>query len=67
MLSKKEIILNFPLLKYLRQSKNHNQKNENERLEKLTEKELYVKHVTENEWHQEYYLIYNSYVLENGC
>ena len=64
MLSKKEIILNFPLLTYLRQKKSHEQ--ESEKLKHLKEKELYVKHVTENEWHQEYYLIYNSYVLDNG-
>ena len=63
MFSKKEIILNFPLLKSLIQKKNSTQ--ENEKFKSMKEKELYQKHVVENEWHQEYYLIYNSYVLEN--
>ena len=63
MRSKKEIILSFPLLKSLRQKKSYKQ--EDEKLKSMEEKELYQKHVVENEWRQEYYLIYNSYVLEN--
>jgi hypothetical protein len=63
--SKKEIILHFPLIKYLKQGKSREK--ENDKIKNLKEKELYVKHVTENEWHQEYYLIYNSYILDNGC
>ena len=63
MLPKKEIILNFPLIKSLRQKKSYMQ--ENEKFKSMKEKELYQKHIVENEWHQEYYLIYNSYVLEN--
>ena len=62
--SKKEIILNFPLLKSLRQNKNLVQ--ENKKLKSIEEKELYLKYINENEWNQEYYLIYNSYVLDNG-
>lgn len=65
---KKEIIMNFPLNK----EKRNNLKKENvmdigtdfnERLNRfynLTEK------LRETEWHQEYFLIYNSYVIENA-
>jgi len=63
MRSKEEIILSFPLLKSLRQKKSYKQADE--KFKNLKEKELYQKHVIENEWQQEYYLIYNSYVLEN--
>jgi hypothetical protein len=60
--STKEIILRFPLLKSLRHEKNDNESKELFKSRK--EKELYYRHVIENEWRQEYFLIYNSYILE---
>ncbi len=62
----KEIVLNFPL----RNGKKNNLREEinieNELNEKLNRFFKLTERLRENEWHQEYLLIYNSYTIENA-
>lgn len=62
-----EVILNFPLERDRRKSKRLNlknrERNDNENLERFYN---YAENNKNEEWHQEYFLIYNSYVLENS-
>jgi len=68
MYNKKEIILNFPLRKPHHKSetdKYEGYKNDAAVKEKLKRFYILAEKYRNNEWHQEYFLIYNSYVIEN--
>lgn len=62
---KEEIILNFPLRKSDDINNKPDRKNA-EIKEKLNSFYKVTEKLREDEWHQEYFLIYNSYVLDNA-
>ncbi len=64
---KKEVILNFPTRKVNKNGfkKENAMNNETDANEKLNRFYKLTERLRENEWHQEYFLIYNSYVIEN--
>ena len=65
--SKKEIVINFPIeIIENDQSVTYREiKKEREIIDRLKRLYFLSEKNKENEWHQEYFLIYNSYVLEN--
>ncbi len=67
MSSKKEIVVNFPIeiIENGESITKHEIKKEKEIIDRLKRLHLLSEKNKENEWHQEYFLIYNSYVLEN--
>ncbi|OGU47136.1 MAG: hypothetical protein A2000_05350 [Ignavibacteria bacterium GWB2_36_8] len=65
--SKKEIVINFPI-EVIENDKvvtDREIKTEREIIDRLKRLHLLSEKNKENEWHQEYFLIYNSYILEN--
>jgi len=64
---KKEIVINFPIeiIENDRLVTDSEIKNEREIIDRLKRLHLLSEKNKENEWHQEYFLIYNSYILEN--
>ena len=62
---KEEIIPNFPLRKSDDINNKPDRKNA-EIKEKLNSFYKVTEKLREDEWHQEYFLIYNSYVLDNA-
>jgi hypothetical protein len=65
--SKKEIVFHFPLKKEKGNTKIFTEKgiNETETNEKLRSFFKLTEKFRNDEWHQEYFLIYNSYTLDN--
>lgn len=65
--SEKEIKVNFPIeiIDNDESITDSEIKKEREIIEKLKKLYLLSEKNKDNEWHQEYFLIYNSYVLEN--
>ncbi len=65
--SKKEIVINFPIeiIENDQSVTDREIKKEREIIDRLKRLYLLSEKNKENEWHQEYFLIYNSYVLEN--
>ncbi len=65
---RKEIILNLPLKDSgnKNNSKDSRKKNEAEVIERLSRFYRLTERLRETEWNQEYFLIYNSYVLDNA-
>jgi hypothetical protein len=65
--SKKEILVNFPIeiMENDKSVTDREIKKEREIIDRLKRLHLLSEKNKENEWHQEYFLIYNSYVLEN--
>jgi|GEM_PF-2856489 len=65
--SKKEIVVNFPIeiIENGELTTEREIKKEKEIIDRLKRLNLLSEKNKENEWHQEYFLIYNSYVLEN--
>ena len=65
--SKKEIVMNFPIeiIENDQSVTDREIKKEREIIDRLKRLYLLSEKNKENEWHQEYFLIYNSYVLEN--
>ena len=65
--SKKEIVVNFPIeiIENGESTTEREIKKEKEIIDRLKRLHLLSEKNKENEWHQEYFLIYNSYVLEN--
>ncbi len=63
----KEIAVNFPIeiIENNESITGHEIKKEREIIDRLKRLHLLSEKNKENEWHQEYFLIYNSYVLEN--
>lgn len=67
MSSEQEIKVNFPIeiIEDDESITDHEIKKEREIIERLKKLYLLSEKDKDNEWHQEYFLIYNSYVLEN--
>ena len=65
--SKKEIVINFPIeiIENDQSVTDREIKKEREIIDRLKRLYFLSEKNKENEWHQEYFLIYNSYVLEN--
>ena len=65
--SKKEIVINFPI-EVIENDKvitDREIKTEREIIDRIKRLHLLSEKNKENEWLQEYFLIYNSYILEN--
>lgn len=60
-----EVILNFPLRKFNDKNNKIDYTNNSEIKEKLNRFYKVTERLKEDEWHQEYFLIYNSYVLDS--
>jgi hypothetical protein len=65
--SKEEIVVNFPIeiIENDEPVTDREIKKEREIIDRLKRLYFLSEKSKENEWHQEYFLIYNSYVLEN--